>query len=280
MKLKEHPLIYVALIIISAIYLIREIIEDWDYWPLFLLVVIVCVVWEYIDEYIADKNKGSKHGGKIEAPKQLAPEKPKTQTKESQQPTPKPIEKEVKIDPRILTYVEQKPEVITENGKRINKRTGYPLAKQSSIETSECRFEEVLNYPDNSEPFDVDDYFIGVYLPYFFAGEIAYKRGDWDIAEAIWLSVLGLCPESVSGKLAIMYRKQHRYQDVADMYVKAINYADKFPRKVRDDYYQRMVSDLIHAGEKAELNQKKDKSVGLQDYESPADMEFAASLEK
>ena len=77
-----------------------------------------------------------------------------------------------------------------------------------------------------------------------------------------------------------MYRKQHRYQDVVDMYSRAINECKNSPRKIRDSFYQNMVHEFIKAGNKALQYKNVDKSQGIQNYDSPADMQFAASLAK
>ena len=177
-------------------------------------------------------------------------------------------------------YLKSEPKIDLENGKRVNQRTGYPLSKQSVIESNQYGLRQLLHQPKRNDYIDADDYFIDVYLPYLYAGELAYKQGDWDKAEKWWLTALNLRPEVISKKLAIMYRKQHRYQDVVDMYSQAINECKNSPRKIRDSFYQNMVHEFIKAGNKALQYKNVDKSQGIQNYDSPADMQFAASLAK
>lgn len=153
------------------------------------------------------------------------------------------------VDPEIISYLNQKPAIIEQNGKEINKKTGNRVAKQSSIDASKNGLREMINWSHKDNFYSADDYFISIYLPYYDAGILAYKRGDWGKAEAWWLSVLNIKPEIVSQKLAILYRKQHRYKDVVDMYILALKYANNPLLKMRQDYYDRLVNDKDKAGE-------------------------------
>lgn len=184
------------------------------------------------------------------------------------------------VDPEIISYLNQKPEIIEQNGKEINKNTGYKTAKQSSIAASEYDLREVINWGRKDDFYSADDYFTSIYLPYYYAGILAYKRGNWDKAEAWWLSVLNLKPEVVSQKLAILYRKQHRYKDVVDMYILALKYANNSLLNMRKDYYERLVNDKDKAGELLLKHLNNDKSLGLKSYPNRADMEFAEKLSK
>ncbi|WP_076459435.1 tetratricopeptide repeat protein [Limosilactobacillus caccae] len=186
-------------------------------------------------------------------------------------------------------YISEKPEIIVKDKKIINVRTGYPLAKQSSIETSIMQFQENLTMPEQNYVemaqygyFDtaVENYFIATYLPYYFAGIVAYKRGDWDRAEAWWLSVLNLRPLTVSQKLAIMYRKQKRFEDVVRMYNWSLQFANEPLLRLREDEYQQLISNLEKARKNAAKHKQIDCSLGLREYPNRADMAFIQYLKK
>jgi hypothetical protein len=268
-KISKHSLVYWVVIIVVVIYYIKEIIEDWQFWPVFLAIIIGCFVWQYLDDKKKDRRYGKNTTNNFKSEKVAHTEQSEGKLNSN-------------IDSRIIKYLNKEPKVLIVEGKRINQRTNCPAAKQSSIERAKGVIEANDLYEDPSvipTPYSgPEDYFVHVYLPYYHTGILAYKRGDWDIAEWCWLYVLTLKPEVVSQKLAIMYRKQHRYQDVVDMYIKAINACESPLVSIRERFYQNMVHEFIKAGNKALQYKNIDKSRGIKNYDSPADMQFAASL--
>lgn len=190
----------------------------------------------------------------------------------------------------IYKYLHHHVNSIPKNNKLINSSTGYPLAKKSSISRTRDELEQILSYPeedyiemakyDSDEKTTIDMYLTSIYLPYYFAGILAYKQGDWNKAEKWWLSVLNLKPFIVSNKLAIMYRKQHRYQDVLTMYQNAIQFANEPLLSISDGEYQQLADEMKKAGETAAKHQNIDKSTGVQSYSNKADMKFMMKLKE
>ncbi|UXC64326.1 TerB N-terminal domain-containing protein [Ligilactobacillus agilis] len=113
--------------------------------------------------------------------------------------------------------------------KEINVRTGYPVATQNSINNTK----QALTDSTKNNTFDknkalsiarssvnkngalnmLERYRFFLYDETFLKGELAYKYGDWDEAEKLWLTLVELSPTQVCEKLSIMYRKQKRYSD-------------------------------------------------------------------
>lgn len=190
----------------------------------------------------------------------------------------------------IYKYLHHHVNSISKNNKLINSSTGYPLAKKSSISRTRDELEQILGYPeedyietakyDNDAKATIDIYLTSIYLPYYFAGVLAYKQGDWNKAEEWWLSVLNLKPFIVSNKLAIMYRKQHRYQDILTMYQYAIQFANEPLLSISDGEYQQLSDEMNKAEEGAIKHQHNDKSTGVNSYPNRANMKFMMKLKE
>lgn len=184
----------------------------------------------------------------------------------------------------IKDYLKTIPSFVAEGKKRINTRTGFPLAKQSSIDRSKAQLHETISFKsDNyyeeagySHWMAINDYLLGIELPYLDAGIVAYKQGDWDIAEMWWLSVLDIRPTNVTGKLEIMYRKQQRYKDIVTMYKKASVLAKKYDHLAHDNTYSSFKESAIL---EEENHKKPDRSVGVKDYPSKIDMDYVRLLQ-
>ncbi len=88
--------------------------------------------------------------------------------------------------------------------KTINGRTGYPMSTEKSIRGAQEQLELLKETQNlNSKMSDTD-------LKYF-EGDLFYKKGDWDKAEKAWLISINSMPDISGEKLAIMYRKQKKY---------------------------------------------------------------------
>lgn len=179
----------------------------------------------------------------------------------------------------IEQYLSKKVKTKTEGNKKINLRTGYPLAKSSAINKSIADAKALLSYPEDDYKEDakydkpgakttVSSYLLSIYLPYYFAGIAAYKNGDWDIAEKWWLSVLDIHCITPAQKLEIMYRKQKRYKDIAKMYEKAYAYS-KYYLKVSGQDFTEELKELKNTAEEDALKHSTvDNSIGIIDYPS------------
>lgn len=215
--------------------------------------------------------------------------KKKKSTKQYQIVQTIPINKNVVHNPRrylkeIKDYLKTTPSFRTEGKKRINTRTGYPLAKQSSIDRSKEQLSNVISFKADNYYEEahynhfqaIDNYLLGIELPYLHAGIVAYKQGNWDLAEKWWLSVLDIRPTNVTDKLETMYRKQQRYKDIVTMYNKASLFVKKYDQLVNDDTYSSF-KDLAIL--KEENHKRPDQSVGVKSYPSKIDMEYVRLLQ-
>lgn len=168
-----------------------------------------------------------------------------------------------------------------EHGKHINSQTGNPVLSARSIEQTKEKIQrfshqqKTFRHLANLSLIDpqkaVKQYCNTVATPFFEGSLLAYQQGDYDLAEEWWLSVLDLQPFEVSQKLATLYRKQHRYKDMSDMYAKAINVVEKSPVKLNQEKHDKMMSSFMSASEKAVGQSMKDKSKGIKPYEIRAD---------
>lgn len=100
--------------------------------------------------------------------------------------------------------------------KIINGRTGYPMSTEKSIYTAKNQLEmtkEAAKYNSNMNEADVD----------YFEGDLHYKKGDWDKAEQSWLNSINERPSLSTEKLAIMYRKENRFDDEVNIIKRGIS---------------------------------------------------------
>ncbi|MGJ4063504.1 hypothetical protein ACLOFA_00845 [Limosilactobacillus mucosae] len=189
-----------------------------------------------------------------------------------------------KIDlSEIKRYLKEFPDCESKGDKRFNKRTGYPLAKQSSIERSRNALVDMLSLTsDNyyaeahySNKIAIDNYLLSIELPFFHAGIVAYKQGDWDIAEKLWLSVLDIRPTNVLRKLEIMYRKQQRYKDIVKLYKIAQPLVRQYDSLTGENTYKFYKTVAILNDEQ---HKKEDHSVGVIRYPSKIDSNYLRLL--
>ncbi|MBM6754149.1 hypothetical protein H5993_05175 [Lactobacillus alvi] len=193
----------------------------------------------------------------------------------------------------IKSYLKSDVPSKKENGKLVNGRTGYKLAKETSIERSKNDLKQALEinrnnndfieqakYDDSKATIATDDYLSNICIPYYFGGVLAYKQGDWDLAEKWWLMVLDIRPTNSAKKLEIMYRKQKRYKDNVIMYEKAIEYSKRYD-KLTNQHLTKHLAELKKTCS-AELNKKSknDHSIGIQEYPSMIDFNFIDKLQR
>lgn len=277
-----------VLYIILGIYLFKRMYGYREYWYVFVVVIIACFVWQYFEDKgkrnrvkKSDVNK-TKHNTDIakkspQTHKNTTNTKPTAVIKETHKPST-----QWKLEPWITNYLNKDPVIFSKKSKRVNKRTGYVLASESSIGTSKNDLFNAISKYKTGVSFKVKNNVFQelVSSVYFRAGVLAYKRGDWDLAEQAWLKIITLSPVIASKRLATMFRKQKRYRDTSDMYAKAINACDNPLVDVQDESYQDLVYKFVKASEKAVNKQKSDKSRGLQNYPSPNDKNLVAVFEK
>ena len=102
--------------------------------------------------------------------------------------------------------------------KIINGRTGRPMSTEKSIYAAESQLEmakEAVKYNSNMSNADIA----------YFEGDLHYKKGDWDKAEQSWLDSISERPSSSTEKLAIMYRKENRFDDEVNIIKRGISIA-------------------------------------------------------
>ncbi len=95
-----------------------------------------------------------------------------------------------------------------EKNKRINLKTGHPLSTNKQIINSyrnaTIRYAKASTWEDKQ---------LDYILPLYNRGDLFYKLGEWEKAEAEWFQLVYLMPHAIN-KLSIMYRKEKRYKDV------------------------------------------------------------------
>lgn len=183
----------------------------------------------------------------------------------------------------VKQYLKRNPAFHNEGKKRINNRTGYPLAKQTSIDRSKKDFAEMLSWPTNNyydeahydSTMAIENYLLGIELPFLKAGTIAYKQGDWDLAERWWLSVLDIRPTNVLKRLEIMYRKQQRYKDIVKLYKIAGPLTKKYDSLTHSKLYSAYTNMAIL---EEEPHKKDDYSIGIKSYSSKIDNNYLQLL--
>lgn len=96
-----------------------------------------------------------------------------------------------------------------ENNKRINKKTGYRIFIQSKINQANSAFlESIIPHREKNQKDVLIDYI----NPRFYFGLMAYRMGEYELAEQQLFKLVYLMPEA-NRLLAMLYRKEKRYQD-------------------------------------------------------------------
>ena len=100
-----------------------------------------------------------------------------------------------------------------EKNKRINLKTGHPLSTNKQIIKSYNLLKQVNASISHTRASTWEDKQLDYILPLYNRGDLFYKLGEWEKAEAEWFQLVYLMPHAIN-KLSIMYRKEKRYKDV------------------------------------------------------------------
>ena len=176
---------------------------------------------------------------------------------------------------------------------RKNSITGYPMFKQSSIERTEqdLKYAKKVNQFDkhqaihlaeqsinsNGANFEIQRYSAYVADLIGIQGELAYKKGEWDIAEQKLLSTLPYNPASAN-RLAIMYRKEKRFKDEIELLTLAIK---TWHESIFNAYHgttDEFEKRLAKAKSNFEKYKNKDMSQGFKPYFLQYDKKFMQKL--
>lgn len=161
----------------------------------------------------------------------------------------------------------------------INSQTGFPMAKQSSIDRSikslnEVRQFESLNFSKDElinrakslglsgANVAIDTFAGQQFMILNLEGEIAYKKGNWELAEKLWLKTSLYQPSYVTS-FAIMLRKEQRFKDEMLLLESVIAEWPKSPFNVYGGTVDAFEKRLIKARKLLESGKVKDKSRGL-----------------
>ncbi|OTA45516.1 hypothetical protein BHL89_00840 [Limosilactobacillus reuteri] len=177
--------------------------------------------------------------------------------------------------------------------KRINTTTGYPMFKQSSIERIEQNIEyaQKTNYfnkqkalqsaeqsiNSNGANFQIQKYKVYIADLVGMQGELAYEKGEWDIAEQKLLSTVPYDPASAN-RLAIMYRKEKRFKDEIELLTLAIKTWQESIFNIYHGTTDELEKRLAKAKNNFEKHKSKDMSQGLRPHFISYDKEFVQKL--
>lgn len=139
-------------------------------------------------------------------------------------------------------------------------------------------FEHLADLAKHTSIEVIRQYLSVIATPYYEGAMLAYKRGNLDKAEMWWLKVFDIQPVSVSHRLAILYRKQHRYKDLVDMYIKALKYAQTSYIYLNTTQENSLLDEKNKAGELLLKNLNNDQSKGFRRYSSLVDQRFIKEL--
>lgn len=273
----------IAIIFIAALAaLAYELLVK--FWWLILIVGVVLYFWK------KNKKKLQQNHSKIEKKPNSSKAAPSIGLKIAKNPKalnvklPSPVNYD-----DVMYYLNNGPSIMTlEHGNHINSRTGNPVLSAQSIEQTKEKIQrfghqqKTFRHLANLSLIDpqqaLKQYCDTVATPFFEGGLLAYQQGDYDLAEEWWLSVIDLMPFEASRRLATLYRKQHRFKDISDMYAIAINDADKAYIHLRPKQSEQMVAKFVSASQKALAKKKTDKSKGVKTYPSLIDLKFVDEL--
>lgn len=116
--------------------------------------------------------------------------------------------KEQDLKPSDLPQKLEAP-VTEEDNKRINTRTGYRVFVQSKINQANALFLHSITPHREKNQKDV---WLDYINPRYYFGLMAYRMGEYDLAEKQLIKLVYLMPESVR-LLSLIYRKEKRYSD-------------------------------------------------------------------
>lgn len=252
------------------------------FWWLILIVAVAFYFWKKRKNKKAPQQNSTKINQKPDSSKVEPAKALKTdETKEIRNvKLPAPVNYD-----DVMYYLNNGPNIMTiEGGKHINATNGNPVLSANAIEQTKekiqrfghqtATYRHLVDLSLINPQEAVRQYFEVVATPYFEGGLLAYECGDWVLAEKWWLSIIDVHPYECSKRLAILYRKQHRYKDISDMYAVAINDSKKPYIHLRPGQDQDMVSAFMKASEKYLDKKDMDNSKGVKTYPSLIDMKF------
>lgn len=176
--------------------------------------------------------------------------------------------------------------------KVFNSRTGYPMAKASSIERSKRELKEFgsddysksellriasESANENGANMAIQRYSLAVLENRPLKGEIAYKTGDWDTAEEILLPCITINSESAK-RLSIIYRRQKRFKDEVDMLQTAIISWQSSAFNVYKGTFIELEERLSKAKDFYQKHKEEDESIGFKLQVLPYDKQFLHQL--
>lgn len=269
-------LISIIIVLLLVAFVVAFIAKFW--W----LILIVVAVWYFWKKHKANHAASNK---KVISQPEHKTVDPVTRPNKKNVYLPKPVKAQ-----DVLDYLKVLPSpIILEGGKSINTRTGNPMVSKKAIDLSIQRVKGLGSHQQltfrhlvemtNYDRIGATREYLGVISARYYDGAmLAYQCGDWALAEKWWLSIIDLLPYECSKRLAILYRKQHRYKDVSDMYAVAINDSEKPYVHLRPGQDQKMVSSFMKSSEKYLAMKDKDKSKGVKTYPSLVDLRFVDVL--
>lgn len=176
-------------------------------------------------------------------------------------------------------HTKAKSSSINQSARNINVNTGWPMAKQSSIDREIITYKDMLRFSPTEKPviYDTDSDEVKntklrifeenkrseKFLPTYQRGLIAYKRGEWEQAETLWMSVMELNPPIITEKMAIMLRKEKRFKDEIDVIKMGIKYSNQADFiRITDD--PKLVNRLSKAETFYNNHKDQDESKGIE----------------
>lgn len=140
-----------------------------------------------------------------------------------------------------------------ENNKRINTKTGYRVFVQSKINQANSAFLKSITPHREKNQKDV---LIDYINPRFYFGLMAYRMGEYELAEQQLFKLVYLMPKA-NRLLAMLYRKEKRYHD-AYLVIKE----GQQSTVAQHLYTLSLISDeeILKTKELADNRQKNDKS--------------------
>ena len=180
---------------------------------------------------------------------------------------------------------------------KINLKTGYPIAKFSSIQqTKEMlattqdpnninfgKYEKdnlikhCQEFGNNAINMTIERYGGFLYLYPSTLGELKYKQGLWDEAELLWLPLL-MANTNPCEFLAKMYRREHRYNDEISILKLGINAWKTSPFNLYHGTAENLEERLTKAIKAKDHHTMKDISRGFKYVPFEFDEEFIGKL--
>lgn len=284
------------IIMIFLIWLIGLIIE---YWKIFLLIMSLWIALIIFQNYQTSKSISSnkthcspsnqvKHSTEVNhVSHQRSTHNSGTKPSLSHKYIPDPVNYD-----DVMHYLKKDPPVvIKDNGEYINGQTGKPMSNPQSIQQT-C--DKILHFDHQTDSFKhcleiahsknsqeaVNMYLAIISTPYYEGARLAYQRGDYKQAENFLLKIIDIQPLIVSNRLANIFRREHRYKDMVDIYRAVLNRAQRPFAIVRlsSQNQQIIIEARNKAGELLISHLNNDQSKGFNTRSSIVDIKFIQEL--